>query len=125
AVGGAGLAAGFLRIGLGRPLGEGGGLALAGAALLLEQLGHAVELGFQFGDAALQRLAAGTSAFVHAAMIVKRHAGSCARRGNQASGGAKQLPCLLAGWTHSECKTHNSRTPTVACSRPSCDRSTN
>src|SRR5262249_58691898 len=37
----AGLAAGPLRIGRGRPFGEGGGLPFAGPLLLFEQAGHA------------------------------------------------------------------------------------
>ena len=45
-------ASGLLGVGLGRPLGEGGGLTLADALLLFEQAGKALNLGFQFGDAA-------------------------------------------------------------------------
>jgi hypothetical protein len=50
----AGLAAGPLRLGLRRPLGEGGGLALAVALRLLQLAGQAFDLGFQLRDAAPQ-----------------------------------------------------------------------
>ena len=50
AVIGAGLAAGPLRLGLGRPLGKGGGLALAVALRLPQLAGQALDLGFQLGD---------------------------------------------------------------------------
>jgi hypothetical protein len=53
AVGGPRLAAGLLRLGDGRSLGEGGGLALAGALLVFEQAGKPLDVGFQLGDAAL------------------------------------------------------------------------
>jgi hypothetical protein len=50
AVGRAGLAAGPLRLGLRRPLGEGGGLALAVALRLPQLAGQVLGLGFQLGD---------------------------------------------------------------------------
>jgi hypothetical protein len=46
----AGLAAGPLRRGLRRPLGEGRGLALAGALRLLQLAVQAFDLGFELGD---------------------------------------------------------------------------
>src|SRR5262249_24035754 len=46
----AGLAAGPLRLGLRRPFGEGGGLALAGALRLLQLAGQAFDLGFELRD---------------------------------------------------------------------------
>jgi hypothetical protein len=46
----AGLAAGPLRPGLRRPLGEGGGLALAVALRLLQLAGQAFDLGFELGN---------------------------------------------------------------------------
>jgi hypothetical protein len=49
----AGLATRLFGVGLGWRCGEGRGLTLAGALLLFEQAGKALELGFQFGDAAL------------------------------------------------------------------------
>jgi hypothetical protein len=67
----AGLASWFLGVRLGWSFGEGGGLTLASALLLFKQAGEAFDLGFQFGDAALQRLAAGTSEFVHEGKIAK------------------------------------------------------
>jgi hypothetical protein len=79
------LAAGAPGVGPRRPLAEGGGLALAGAALLVEQPRQPLNLGFQLGDAALQRLAAGAGMFVHARMVAKREAGLGAREGE--SGG--------------------------------------
>jgi hypothetical protein len=53
AVAGPGPAAGPLRLGLGRLLGERGGLALAGPAGLVELLPQALDLGLQLGDAAV------------------------------------------------------------------------
>ena len=49
----AGLAPRLFGVGLGSCFGEGGGLSLAGALLLFEQAGEALDLGFQFSDAAL------------------------------------------------------------------------
>jgi hypothetical protein len=46
--------------------------------LLFEQAGEPLDLGFQFGDAALQRLATWTSGFVHAGKIANGAACSCA-----------------------------------------------
>jgi hypothetical protein len=71
-----GLAAGFPGLGLGRPLGERGGLALAGALVLFEQAGEPLDLGLQLGDAALQRLAAGTGNVIHEGIVAKGNAGS-------------------------------------------------
>jgi hypothetical protein len=53
-------------------------LSLAGALLLFEQAGEALDLGFQFGDAALQRQATGTCGLVHAGKIAKSPTRSCA-----------------------------------------------
>src|SRR5262249_24672027 len=69
---------GLLRLVGGRSLGEGGGLALADPLLLFEQAGQPLHLGFQLGDAALQRLAAGAGRSVHAGRIGKGTAPSCA-----------------------------------------------
>jgi hypothetical protein len=74
----AGLASRLFWVGLGWSFGEGSGLTLAGALLLFKQAGEAFDLSLQFGDAALQRLAAGTSEFVHAGKIAKLPASSCA-----------------------------------------------
>ena len=49
----AGLASRLLGVGLGWPFGERGCLTLAGALLLFEQASEALDLRFQFGDAAL------------------------------------------------------------------------
>jgi hypothetical protein len=46
--------AGSLGLAAGRPLGEGGGLALAGALRLLQLAGRALDLGFELGDAVPQ-----------------------------------------------------------------------
>ena len=73
-----GFTAGLLGIGLGWPFGEGGGLMLAGTLLLFKQVSQAFDMCFQFGDAALQRRAAGTSGFVHAGKIANGAACSCA-----------------------------------------------
>jgi len=78
AVRGAGLAAGVLGLDGGGPIGEGGGLALAGSLLLFEQAGQSLDLGFQFDHAPLQGAAAGTRSVVHAGMIVKASPVSCA-----------------------------------------------
>jgi hypothetical protein len=75
----------LLGLGLGWSFGEGGGLSLAGALLLFEQAGEALDLGFQFGDAALQRQATGTCGLVHAGKIAKCHTYSCASEKNAAS----------------------------------------
>ena len=48
----AGLASRPLRVGLGRPFGERGGLPLAGSLLLFKQASQAFDVSFQFGDAA-------------------------------------------------------------------------
>jgi hypothetical protein len=78
AVGGPRLAAGLLGLVGGLPLGEGGGLALAGPLLLFEEAGQPLDVGFQLGNAPLQRLAAGTGRFVHVGRIGKGTALSCA-----------------------------------------------
>jgi len=49
----AGLAPRLLGVCFGWPFGEGGGLTLADALLLFEQASEALDLRFQFGDAAL------------------------------------------------------------------------
>ncbi len=53
-----GFASRLLGVGLGKAFSKRGCLTLAGALLLFEQAGKSLDLGFQFGDAALQRLAA-------------------------------------------------------------------
>jgi hypothetical protein len=61
----AGLAAWFARIELGRALGEGSGLALAGASRLVELAAQALVLGLEVVDASLKGLAAGTRDGLH------------------------------------------------------------
>lgn len=78
----AGLATRLLGVRLGWTVGERGGLTFAGALLLFEQAGEAFDLSFQFGDAALQRLTAGTSGFIHAGKIANGPSRSCAFRKN-------------------------------------------
>ena len=70
AVGVARLAAGRLRVGLGRPLAERGGLPLAGAEGVVELPGQLGDLGFEFGDTLEEFPAAGTRGLVHAAIVV-------------------------------------------------------
>jgi hypothetical protein len=53
-------------------------LTLVSALLLFKQASQAFDLGFQFGDAALKRLAPGTSGIVHADKIAKCPACGCA-----------------------------------------------
>jgi hypothetical protein len=65
----AGLAAGLLGLVGGRSLGEGGGLALAGAGRLVKLAAEAVVLGLQLAQASFQGLAAGTRDGLHASMI--------------------------------------------------------
>src|SRR5262249_5431164 len=63
ALGGVGfdrLAAGFLGLGHGLAVGEGGGLALAGAGRLVELAAEAIVLGLEVAEASLKGLAAGT-----------------------------------------------------------------
>ena len=69
AVGVARLAAGRLRVGLGRPLAERGGLPLAGAEGVVELPGQLGDLGFEFGDTLEEFPAAGTRGLVHAAIV--------------------------------------------------------
>jgi hypothetical protein len=71
-----GLAARLLRLGHGRPLGEGGGLPLSGALLLFEQAAQPLDLGLQFSDAALERSAAGTGEVTHVGMVANGKADS-------------------------------------------------
>ena len=61
----AGLAAWFARIELGLALGEGSGLALAGAGRLVELAAQALVLGLEVVDASLKGLAAGTRDGLH------------------------------------------------------------
>jgi hypothetical protein len=82
----AGLAAGFLGLAHGLALGEGGGLALAGAGRLVELAAEALDLGLQVAEASLKGLAAGTrdgwhtfiigEAGVSAALIATEEPGS-------------------------------------------------
>jgi hypothetical protein len=59
------LAAGLLGLVGGLALGEGGGLALAGASRLVKLAAEALVLGLQFADASLKGLAAGTRDGLH------------------------------------------------------------
>jgi hypothetical protein len=61
----AGLAAGLLGPSGGQSLGEGGGLALAGASRLVELAPEALVLGLQVAEASLKGLAAGTRDGLH------------------------------------------------------------
>jgi hypothetical protein len=61
----AGLAAGPLRLALGRPFGEGGGLALAGAGGLVKLAAEQLVLGLQVVQASLKGLAASTRDGLH------------------------------------------------------------
>jgi hypothetical protein len=67
-----------LRFGPGRPIGKGGGLALAGALRLLQLAGQAFDLGFQLGDTVPQgsdkaiALAARAGRVVHTSILGKR-----------------------------------------------------
>jgi hypothetical protein len=76
----AGLASRLLGVGLGRSLGEGSGLTLARTLLLFKQAGVALDLGFQFGDATLERPATGTSGLIHTSKIAKCSANSDASK---------------------------------------------
>ena len=69
AVGVARLAAGRLRVGLGRTFAERGGLSLAGADSVVEPPGQLGDLGFEFGDAMEEIPTAGTRGFVHDAIV--------------------------------------------------------
>jgi hypothetical protein len=69
AVGITGLAAGRLRVGLGRVFAERGGLSLADADSIIEPPGQLGDLGFEFGDALEEIPTAGTRRFVHAAIV--------------------------------------------------------
>jgi hypothetical protein len=93
AIVGAGFTAGLLGFGLRWPLGEGGGLPLAGPLLLFEQTGQPLYVGFQFGDAPSERLATGTDRFIQVCMVAKRRGCSCAR--GEESGGPEALSKYL------------------------------
>ena len=75
----AGFAAGLFGLGLGRPFGEGGGLAFAGAVLLVELLLQLDDAGLQSGDAALELLTPQTDGSSHAFTIAERESVSCAK----------------------------------------------
>jgi hypothetical protein len=77
-----------------RALGEGCGLALTGADGLFELLGEPFELGLEFRDAALQRLATRTGWRFHAANVEKRGPRSCAVRPKNANGAAARAKQL-------------------------------
>ena len=64
----AGLAAGLLWLIGGLALGEGGGLALAGAGRRVELAAEAVVLGLQVTEASLKGLAAGTRDGLHTSL---------------------------------------------------------
>src|SRR5262249_46904892 len=65
----AGLAAGLLRLAGGLALGEGSGLALAGAGGLVELAAEALVLGLQVAEASFKGLAAGTRDGLHTSII--------------------------------------------------------
>jgi hypothetical protein len=86
----AGLAAGPLRLGLGRPFGEGRGLALAGALRLLQLAVQAFDLGFQLGhtvpqvsDESVACAAARAGRGIHTSIIRKAGQTPAARSGRQ------------------------------------------
>jgi hypothetical protein len=86
----------------GRPLGEGSGLAFAGALGLFELTCELLQLGFEFGQAALEDQTVGTE-LRHVASIRKRLPISCARlQKNQRDGGPlinyDLAPFLSADW---------------------------
>ena len=70
AVGVARLAAGCLRVGLGRTFAEWGGLSLAGAHSLVEPSGQLSDLGFEFGDTLEEIPTTGTRRLVHDDIVV-------------------------------------------------------
>jgi hypothetical protein len=71
----AGLAAGPLGLAGELPLGEGGGLALAGTVRLVELAAEALVLGLQVTKASLKGLAAGTRDGFHTRIVAKDAAG--------------------------------------------------
>ena len=81
------LAAGLLGLGRGRALGEGGGLALAGAGRLVELAAEALVLGLQVTETSLKGLAAGTQDELHTCII--REAGPQLRPPAAAWGSAR------------------------------------
>src|SRR5262249_61477062 len=68
----AGLAAGLLGLAGGRPLGEGGGLALAGAGRLVELAAEALILGLQVAEASLKGLTASTRDGLHTPLYAEQ-----------------------------------------------------
>jgi hypothetical protein len=74
AVGVAGLAAGRLRVGLGRAFAEGGGLPLTGADGVVELPGQVGDPCFECGDTTEEFPATGTRGLVHAARVEDRAA---------------------------------------------------
>lgn len=88
AVGVTRLAAGRLRVGLGRTLTERCRLTLARANGLVEPPGQRRDLGFEFGDTLEEIPAAGTRGLVHAAMLP----GQPALDRTGVEKGAKQVP---------------------------------
>ena len=103
----AGLAAGPLRLGLRRPLGEGGGLALAVPLCLFEEAGQALGLGFelggaapQVGDEAVAFAAAPAGRALHTRIVAEgfASAGSASlQEGYREQRGAKQIRFALLG----------------------------
>ena len=71
------LAAGFLGLGRGLALGEGGGLTLAGAGRLFELTAEALVLGLQVVDPSLKGLTVGTPDRFHAGIIRRSQTCSC------------------------------------------------
>ena len=92
AVGVARLAAGRLRVGLGRPLAERGGLPLAGVDGVVEPPGQLRDLGLEFGDTLYKFPTAGTQRLVHTAMLPNLPSFDRSGIGS----GAKQV--LTLGW---------------------------
>ena len=74
----AGLAAGRLRLELGRTLAEGRSLTLAGAERLVELPGQVGDLRAEFVQFLSEGHAAGTDGFVHDPMLTTQRGFSCA-----------------------------------------------
>jgi hypothetical protein len=79
-VGDAGLAAGGLGVGLGGPLAEGGGLALAGAAGLVEEAAQFLDLGFDLGEALAQAVIVGLEPLVLVPEVIEGRPGHAGPR---------------------------------------------
>ena len=75
---GAGLATRLLRLGPGRPFGEGSGLALAGAALFVEEACQELNLDAERGDFPFKTDTIGAWRFDHASNVAAPQSCSCA-----------------------------------------------